>query len=239
MEDKKQRERFRVAVGESSTFAFETPAQAFEVEIDPDHSTYQGGADEAYRKILAVGETDWEWMWYWRGLAYVQIGKYQEAIEDISRAIGRHMEVVGHASPAFWYTRGIVHLRTGSEESAREDFVEFLDDFLGKPETRIQSMVHGAGDVYRYRQQWPTRMDEILRQLTGEEEVRIEKIVKETEGRRPVVTWSWKPWQEWWKANKKTFQIAPEAKTLPPDGLRSLLDGNHGQTRRATRVETE
>ena len=207
-----KRETFRVPEGAEVTFTYQTPAKVDQVIIDPDHTTYQGDEKEARLKVLAIKETDWEWMRYWRGVAYGEIGEYQKAITDISSAIACH----GH--PAFHFSRGIVYARVGEEEKATVDLRVFIQNML-LPETWIGSYRSAigtlayAGVISGNSQQRCAQLNEILKALTGQNIGYDSKAVDK----------EWKKvfsaWRTWWLANRENFRPAESAATLSPWGF--------------------
>jgi tetratricopeptide (TPR) repeat protein len=202
--------KFRMAGGMTSTFTYETPNKVLKVVIDPQHNTYQGSGEERRLKMLSVGETEWEWIHYWRGVVYAELGAYEKAIEDISRAMDSH----GH--PGFSYSRGVTYLLMGDKDRATADLRSFIDTLLGDPQI-IRTTAY-AGIIASSEGQREADLHEILRSLTGQDfklDSNVEANEFKGEWERCV-----KQWQEWWKTNRGSFRLAESARSLAPGGVK-------------------
>jgi len=197
MEKQAQRQTFRVKGGASESFSYETADEVKKVVIDPDHTAYQGNDQDWVFKALAIGKTDWEWMKYWRGVAYAKLGQYDEAIQDIAAAMSSH----GH--PGFSYSRGIVYLLRGNAEAARSDLADFIDWVVAKQNRDSLGTVAYAGVISSGGgSSYLDDLNMILKSLTRKDFHTLDE------------------WESWWERNKASFDLAPSASTLPPDGVR-------------------
>jgi hypothetical protein len=199
MKTDSERKSFKVEPGKRKILTFITPAKVKEVIVDPDHRTYQGSGRECRLKMLGVGKVDMEWIWYWRGVVLAEEGQYDRAIAEITRAEERH----GH--PAFSYSRGIVYLRKGDIEAAHSDLIDFIDRITSS-ENSIRSLVY-PGLISSDRSKQQDQLNGILRALTGQNLTTQEQ------------------WSNWWKANRKNFQLPQKAQQLGPGGLRTKARG--------------
>jgi|GEM_PF-986676 len=234
-----KRETFKVPEGIEVTFIYRTPAQVSQVIIDPDHTAFQGDAREALLKVLAVKETDWEWMRYWRGVVRGEMGEYRKAIADISSAIACH----GH--PAFHFSRGIVYLKIGEEEKATEDLRVFMEKTLlpetwwmprdgSSPHSSILGTLAHAGIISKRVLPQCLQLNEILKALTGQDigydsktASSLNSKLKEVKGwrqwKRLLASEEWEKifsaWRAWWLENRESFRPAPSAAALSPGGF--------------------
>lgn len=205
-----QEEIFRVPEGEEVTFTYRTPAKVDEVLIDPNHTAYQGDEKEARLKILAVKESTWEWMNYWQGVVYGEIGENEKAVERISRAIISHTRAFGadKAHPAFYFSRGIVYLHMGEQQKANEDLIAFIDRLLEmaseNPDVIIGTLAY-AELLSGSMQERQNQLNEILKCITGENIPFDAKL---------------NGWRKWWQANRAKFQASPSASALSPGGIK-------------------
>lgn len=193
MNDDNDRTTFIVEAGQTKTFTFTTPARVTEVVIDPEHRTFQGAGRECRLKMLGVGKVDMEWIWYWRGVVLAEEGQYDRAIEEITRAIGRH------SHPAYSYSRGIVYLKKGDVQTARSDFIDFLD-WIAKSDNPQRSLVY-PGLLSSDSSIQQEQLNQISQALTGRNFTTHEQ------------------WRNWWKANRSSFQLTQSAQKLGPGGL--------------------
>ena len=194
-----ERKSFRIEPGKIKTLTFMTLAKVKEVVVDPDHRTYQGSGREGRLKMLGVGKVDMEWIWYWRGIVLAEEGQYDRAIAEISRAKERH------SHPAFSYSRGIAYLENGDIEAARSDLSDFLDWVTGSNDP-LRSLVYpGLLSPDRSKQQ--DQLNHILQALTGQNLTTQEQ------------------WRNWWKTNRKGFQLTQKTQQLGPGGLRPTAKG--------------
>ena len=193
MEGENDQRTFLVEAGQAKTLIFTTPGRVTEVVIDPDHRTFQGSGRECRLKMLGVGKVDMEWIWYWRAVVLAEEGQYDRAIEEITRAIGRH------SHPAFSYSRGIAYLKKGNTKAARSDFIDFLD-WVAKSKDPRRSLVYPgllSSDSSKQQEQ----LNHILQALTGQ------NLTIHAQ------------WCNWWKTNRKNFQPSQTAQQLGPGGI--------------------
>ena len=205
-----QEEIFRVPEGEEVTFTYRTPAQVDKVLIDPNHTAYQGDEKEARLKILAVKESTSEWMNYWQGVVYGEIGENEKAVKQISRAIVSHTRAfgAGKAHPAFYFSRGIVYLHMGEQQKANEDLIAFIDRLLEMASENTDGTIGTlayAQLLSGSMQERQNQLNEILKCITGENIPFDAKL----DG-----------WRKWWQANKSRFQASPGASALSPRGIK-------------------
>lgn len=205
-----QEEIFRVPEGEEITFTYRTPAQVDKVLIDPNHTAYQGDEKEARLKILAVKETNREWMNYWKGVVYGEIGENESAVEQISRAINSHTRAfgVGKAHPAFYFSRGIVYLHMGEQQKANEDLIAFIDRLL-EMASENPNLTFGT-----------LAYAELLSGSMQERQIQLNEILKCITGENIPFDAKFDGWRKWWRANKSRFQASPDASALSPRGIK-------------------
>lgn len=93
------------------------------------------GAVRCYRKALALAP-DLAEAHFQLGIAYGELGRFEAAVDAISRAIERQP-----ANGAYFYGRGRVYLKAGDDDLAMKDFMEA--GFLGNADAR--AYLEGAG----------------------------------------------------------------------------------------------
>ena len=195
MKNGSDRKNFRVEPCKIKTLKFITLSKVEEVVVDPDHRIYQGSGRECRLKMLGVGKVDMEWIWYWRGVVLAEEGQYDRAITEISRAMERH----GH--PAFSYSRGIAYLKKGDLKAAHSDLIDFLDWMAGS-NNPLRSLVYPG----------------ILSQDSSKQQGQLNKILQALTGKNLT---NHQQWRNWWKANRKGFQLTQAAQELDPCGIRN------------------
>jgi len=201
-----QRESFRVPEATTQSLVFYTPRKVVEVEIDPDHNTYQGSAKDRIKKMLAV-KSDKSWFCHWRGVAYAEIAEYEKAVQEISRAIASKRE------PAYLYSRGMTYLKMGNEELATKDLKAFIDRMLQDPDMMpmlaVEAILPG-GITKDHRPQFA----KLLGILTGRD-FHFSTEYSEEDWDETLAEW-----RKWWKANKTDMKLSPKARALSFPGLK-------------------
>jgi len=212
MEKEAQKEEFQVPEGMEKTFTYKIPARVDAVGIDPLHTSYQGDEKEARLKMLAVKESNWEWMNYWSGTVHGEVGNYEKALDLISRAVSAHEKAVGQAHPAFYFSRGIVYLQMGEKDKANNDLRKFFDRTFNLATASLDRAIGTlaySGILSGSQEERQNQLQQIFKALSGEDISFDTKL----DG-----------WRRWWESHRDNFKVSPNACILSPGGIKKNLD---------------